>query len=187
MSIINRVKSHLFCHSLPFSHFMAILKANALEFMSNSAEQTERLGVRLGQLLQPFDILALQGDLGAGKTTLARGIGRGWGTTLRVTSPTFTLVNEYPRPSDGRLLYHLDCYRLNNDDEVESMGLDDILNGRGALMIEWSERILSWLPADYLQVDLNYVNTTRRRLLLTAHGPRSQAILDTFKQNAFGI
>ena len=91
---------------------MAILDRWTIDFVSSSVEQTTRLGVRLGELLQIHDLVCLSGDLGAGKTALARGIGRGWGSGLRVTSPTFTLVNEYPRLADGRVLYHIDCYRL---------------------------------------------------------------------------
>ncbi|HEX6386596.1 MAG TPA: tRNA (adenosine(37)-N6)-threonylcarbamoyltransferase complex ATPase subunit type 1 TsaE, partial [Anaerolineae bacterium] len=83
---------------------MAILDKWTLDFVSNSVEQTVRLGVRLGELLQGRDLLCLSGELGVGKTALARGVGRGWGTALRVTSPTFVLVNEYPRVSDGRIL-----------------------------------------------------------------------------------
>lgn len=166
---------------------MAILKQNSLEFVSNSVEQTERLGVRLGQLLQPYDVICMDGELGAGKTALARGIGRGWGTAMRITSPTFTLINQYPRVSDNRVLYHLDCYRLQNNADAETIGLDDVLDDDGALMIEWSERVIDWLPADRLTIQMEYVNNTRRSLHLTASGDRSQALLDNFKQSAFGI
>lgn len=166
---------------------MAILRQNSLDFNSSSVEQTERLGVRLGQLLQPQDVLGLQGDLGAGKTALARGIGRGWGTAVRVTSPTFTLVNEYPRASDGCLLYHLDCYRLQSTADAETLGLEDIFDRPAAVMIEWPERITEWLPAGRLDIYLTYVNTTRRSLRLTAHGARAEALLREFKQAAFGV
>lgn len=165
---------------------MAILRQNAVEFTTHSVSQTERLGVRLGQLLRPHHLLCLSGDLGAGKTALARGIGRGWGTALRVTSPTFTLVNQYPRALDGRTLYHLDCYRLDSAADAESIGLDDIFDSDGAVMIEWPERIASWLPSDRLTVTLNFVNNTRRSLHFTAEGQRSQALLNLFKQSAFG-
>lgn len=165
---------------------MAILKRNSLEFTSNSVEQTERLGVRLGQLLQARDVVCLLGEMGVGKTALARGVGRGWGSAVRVTSPTFTLINEYPRPRDGRTLYHLDCYRLNSAADIETIGLDDIFDRDGAVIIEWSERILAWLPKDRLQIELTYLNNTRRGLHLTAFGRRSQQLLDEFKRVAFG-
>ena len=89
---------------------------NFLNFNSGSPKETEEIGLQLGKLLQPFDVICLIGGLGAGKTALTRGLGQGWGTELRVTSPTFTLINEYARPSDGRIMYHLDCYRLMSDE-----------------------------------------------------------------------
>lgn len=165
---------------------MAILKQNSIEFLSNSVEQTERLGVRLGQLLAAGDVVALNGEMGAGKTALTRGIGRGWGSSMKVTSPTFTLINEYPRSQDGRILYHLDCYRLERSADVETLGLEDIFDDDGAVVIEWAERIVDWLPADFLSIELTYVNNTRRSFHLIACGERSQKILDAFKQQAFG-
>jgi len=166
---------------------MAILDRWTLDFVSNSEEQTVRLGVRLGELLRPYDVICLAGNLGAGKTALARGIGRGWGSALRVTSPTYVLVNEYPRLPDGRILYHLDCYRLENDVDVETAGLDDIFNSDGAVMIEWPERIEPLIPADRLWVALSDVSETRRKLHIKAVGNRSAALLEQFRKSAFGV
>lgn len=174
---------------------MAILDDKSLDFVSSSVEQTVRLGVRLGELLRPGDVICLSGDLGAGKTSLARGIGRGWGTSLRITSPTFTLINEYPRANDGLVLYHVDCYRLASEveggettmGEWVTTGLEDLLYGTATLMIEWPERILSHLPEDRLWVSLRYVNETRRGLRLAAAGPRSIHLLQAFRRNAFGV
>ena len=166
---------------------MAILDERSLDFFSTSAEQTERLGVRLGELLAPADCLCLAGDLGAGKTTLARGIGRGWGTAARITSPTFTLVNEYPRLSDGRVLYHVDCYRLSGFGDVVTAGLEDILDGTHTVMVEWPERIEEFLPANHLWIALRHLNNTRRGVRMVATGERSTALLNAFKQSAFGI
>jgi tRNA threonylcarbamoyladenosine biosynthesis protein TsaE len=166
---------------------MAILDQWTLDFVSNSLEQTVRLGVRMGELLEPGDILCLSGDLGAGKTSLARGIGRGWGTALRVTSPTFTIVNEYPRPRDGRILYHLDCYRLDSLADVVTAGVEDILAAEGVLMIEWPERVLDILPEDRVWIVMSYVSDTRRKLHIKAVGERSQAVLDAFRRSAFGV
>lgn len=166
---------------------MAILDERTLDFVSTSVPQTERLGIRLGELLEPRDVVCLAGELGAGKTALARGIGRGWGTPLRVTSPTFVLVNEYPRPRDGGILYHIDCYRLESPGDVATVGLDDVLDSDAAVMIEWPERILSLLPTDRLWIALTYDSPTRRRLRLTASGPRSTILLGDFRKNAFGV
>ena len=166
---------------------MAILNERTLDFTSSSVEQTMRLGVRLGELLQVNDVLCLSGDLGAGKTALARGIGRGWGTALRVTSPTFTLVNEYPRSRDGRILYHIDCYRLESEMDVATVGLEDILDGAGTVMIEWPERIRPLLPPDHLWIALTYLSDTRRTLRLQGDGERAAELLKQFKKSAFGV
>lgn len=166
---------------------MAILDEKTVDFISTSVEQTERLGVRLGQLLQPDDVIGLAGDLGAGKTAMARGIGRGWGTALRVTSPTFTVVNQYPRMSDGRILYHIDCYRLQSEGDVVTAGLEDVLSNDGAVMIEWPERIETWLSEDRLTIQLRYLSETRRGMRIIASGDRSAALLKEFKRSAFGV
>jgi tRNA threonylcarbamoyladenosine biosynthesis protein TsaE len=166
---------------------MAILDERSLDFVSTSVAQTERLGIRLGELLEPRDIVCLSGELGAGKTVLARGIGRGWGTPLRVTSPTFMLVNEYPRPQDGSILYHIDCYRLERPEDVETTGLEDILDQPAAVIIEWPEHIVELLPPDRLWITLVYDSPTRRRLRFTAAGPRAAVLLLDFRKNAFGV
>ncbi|MCP4356567.1 MAG: tRNA (adenosine(37)-N6)-threonylcarbamoyltransferase complex ATPase subunit type 1 TsaE [Chloroflexi bacterium] len=166
---------------------MAILDPWTLDFESNSEEQTIRLGVRLGELLEAGDLICLSGDLGAGKTALARGIGRGWGSSLRVTSPTFVVVNEYPRLPDGRILYHVDCYRLEQPGDVMTVGLDDLLDAEGAMMIEWPERIIARLPEDRLWITLNYTSETRRKMQFRASGRRTQVLMEAFKKSAFGI
>ncbi len=166
---------------------MAILNEKTVDFTSNSVEQTVRLGIRLGELLQPHDLLCLSGELGAGKTALCRGIGRGWGTTLRVTSPTFTIVNEYPRSKDGRILYHVDCYRLASEADAETVALEDILDGEGAVVMEWPERIQSFLPTDSLWISLTYLSDTRRTLRFEASGERAADLLKQFKKSAFGV
>ena len=102
---------------------MAILKPNAFEFFSHSAEQTRRLGVRLGAMLPVGTVLCLEGDLGSGKTTLVQGIAQGWGSTDRVTSPTFVILNQYRRPN-GMQLFHADAYRLAENDPFDLAILD---------------------------------------------------------------
>lgn len=166
---------------------MPILDERTLDFVSTSVAQTERLGIRLGELLEPRDVVCLSGELGAGKTALARGVGRGWGTPGRVTSPTYVLVNEYPRPGDGRILYHIDCYRLERSTDIATAGLDDILDSDAAIMIEWPENVVEMLPADRLWITLTYDSPTRRRLRLNATGPRSTILMVDFRKNAFGV
>lgn len=166
---------------------MAILDKWTLDFVSSSAEQTVRLGVRLGELLDVHDLVCLSGDLGSGKTTLAQGIGRGWGVALPVTSPTYVLVNQYPRLRDGRILYHVDGYRLESQAEIISAGVEDIMEADGPVMIEWAERFKSFLPDDRLWVEMEYINMTRRKLRITASGDRSARLLEDFKRSAFGV
>jgi tRNA threonylcarbamoyladenosine biosynthesis protein TsaE len=166
---------------------VAILTDNTLDFISSDVQQTVRIGIRLGELLQPGDLLCLYGDMGAGKTTLARGIGRGWGTNARITSPTFALVNPYPRARDGVLLYHMDAWRLASEADVITTGIEDLLEQSAAFMIEWPERLAGWLPPDQLHIRLRHVSETRRGLRLEAHGPRPTALLKAFRQSAFGF
>ena len=104
---------------------MPIITANSLDFISRSSQQTQRLGQRLGELLQPGDVVAMTGDLGSGKTTLVQGIAQGWGTIDAVSSPTFVLVNSYRRP-DGKLLHHMDAYRIETAIEAEDLDLEEL-------------------------------------------------------------
>jgi tRNA threonylcarbamoyladenosine biosynthesis protein TsaE len=166
---------------------MPILDDRTLDFVSNSAAQTERLGVRLGELLKPGDLLCLEGDLGAGKTCLARGISRGWGAVRSATSPTFTLVNEYARALDGLPLFHLDCYRLQGSQDAVAIGLDDMLEVPGVMMIEWPERIASVLPADRLWISLRWTSRTKRGVCFSAEGQRAEKLLTDFRISAFGV
>ena len=166
---------------------MAILDEKTLDFISSSLEQTVRLGVRLGELLDVDAVICLSGELGTGKTAMARGISRGWGASQRVTSPTFTLVNQYPRLKDGRILYHVDCYRLDSPADVATVGLEDILDNGGAIMIEWPERIDYMLPQERLLIELRHISETRRGLRYKAMGDGPTALLEKFRHSAFGV
>lgn len=155
----------------------------SLKIAINGVVSTEQLGESIGNQLKAGDVICLIGGLGAGKTALTRGIGRGWGTSQRVTSPTFTLVNEYARPQDGAILFHLDCYRLMSADDVETIGLDDIFATDGAVIIEWPQVAAEWLPDDYLsiEIEMDEDDENRRNFALSSFGPRSQAILNKLK------
>ena len=114
-----------------------------MKFWTNSPAETERLGQPLGKLLEPGQVVALQGPLGAGKTALIRGIARGLGVTEPVTSPTYTIVNEY---STGRVpLFHFDMYRLSGPEDLFDIGWEDYLDRDGVCVVEWSERVLDAL------------------------------------------
>ena len=116
-----------------------------MEYFTHSAAETEALGERLGRSLSGGEILAYVGDLGMGKTAFTRGLARGLGFSGRVTSPTFTIVNEY----EGRIpLFHFDLYRLADEEELFDIGWEDYLARNGVLAIEWSERIPGALPPE---------------------------------------
>jgi len=141
-------------------------------FRTNSAEQTIELGTRIGEKLRPGDILAMRGTLGAGKTTFTKGVARGLGITDTVTSPTFTLVSEY----QGRLpLFHIDTYRLDGPDDFMDLGVEELLNGQGVCVIEWSEKIQDILPADHIVITLGYDGDGRR--VTIQHWPYEDVIL----------
>jgi tRNA threonylcarbamoyladenosine biosynthesis protein TsaE len=164
---------------------MPILDERSLEFISHSPEQTVRLGARLGERLTSGDLLCLSGELGAGKTTFITGVGRGWGALEPVTSPTFVLVNEYRR-ADGLCLRHMDCYRLNSGAEAVALGLEDLLDSAGAMVIEWPERILEVLPRERLNLKLSWVSDSKRGFHLEAVGAHGERILNEFRRATFG-
>lgn len=123
-----------------------------MEFISNSQEETESLGRRLANVLSPGAVVAFTGDLGAGKTAFTRGLARGLGISDRVTSPTFTIVNEY---EGGRLpLFHFDMYRLGGSGELFDIGWEDYLARGGVCAVEWSENVADALEEDAVRVDI---------------------------------
>ncbi len=116
--------------------------------------ETKSLGARLANEMQPNQVYALVGDLGAGKTTLAKAIARGLGVSETLTSPTFTIVQEY---ETGRLpLYHFDVYRVNDEDELFEIGLEDYFHKGGVCLIEWADLIEDLLPEDVITINLSY-------------------------------
>jgi len=163
---------------------MPILDAHTLEFFSRSPEQTRRVGMRLGGLLQPGDIVCLQGEMGAGKTTLVQGLAQGWGSLDPVSSPTFIIVNIYRRPDDEQL-FHMDAYRLDSAPEAAELDLDEML-AQGSLLIEWPERIQEILPDDRMWISFEYVAEENRQMLIRAIGARYDDLLDELRQDLFG-
>jgi tRNA threonylcarbamoyladenosine biosynthesis protein TsaE len=164
---------------------MPILDAHTVEFFSRSPEQTRRMGIRLGALLQPGDLVCLQGELGAGKTTLVQGVARGWGALDDASSPTFVLVNSYRR-QDGGLLSHLDAYRIESLGEAEELDLDSML-AQGPLVVEWPERIEAILPAERLWAWLDHVAEEHRSLRFAARGERHEALLSALQLTVYGV
>ena len=122
-----------------------------MEYLSHSAEETEAIGEALGRQLQGGSVVAYRGGLGMGKTAFTRGLARGLGCRGRVTSPTFTIVNEYNGTTP---LFHFDMYRLEDEDALFDIGWDDYLERGGVCAVEWSENVESALPADTVYVTI---------------------------------
>lgn len=132
-----------------------------MTYVTNSPAETEALGQRLAERLQPGDVIAYTGDLGAGKTAFTRGLARGLGITERITSPTFTIVNEY---QGGRLpLFHFDMYRLGSSDELYEIGWEDYLARGGVCAVEWSEIVADALEEDCIRVDIRQGESENQR------------------------
>ncbi|MBI5297211.1 MAG: tRNA (adenosine(37)-N6)-threonylcarbamoyltransferase complex ATPase subunit type 1 TsaE [Chloroflexi bacterium] len=163
---------------------MPILDAHTLDFFSRSPEQTRRVGMRLGAALRPGDVICLQGDLGAGKTTFVQGLAQGWGTLDAVSSPTFIIVNLYRR-ADGAQLFHMDAYRLDSLSEAEELDMESML-AQGPLLIEWPERIQGLIPPNRIWLEMEYLAEEQRKMRFKSQGKRYDALLDDLRQTLFG-
>jgi tRNA threonylcarbamoyladenosine biosynthesis protein TsaE len=163
---------------------MPILDSHTMDFFSRSPDQTRRIGARLGSALQAGDMICLQGDLGAGKTTFVQGVAHAWGSLDSVSSPTFIIVNEYRR-ADGNRLFHMDAYRLDSVPEAEQLDLDSML-AEGALLIEWPERIDGLIPAEHLWIELEHVAEEEREMKFKSIGRRYDDLLELIRHSVFG-
>ena len=142
-------------------------------FHTESAGETERLGERIGSALEPGIVVALTGDLGAGKTTLTKGIARGLGVSDLIHSPTFTLIHEHK----GRLpLYHFDLYRLDSPEQLDDLGYEDYFYSDGVSIVEWSEKAQELLPPDHLEIRITG-DDDQRTFGMRATGPDSEHVL----------
>ena len=141
----------------------------------NSLEDTEKFGEKLGKLLEKEDILCLNGDLGAGKTTLTKSIGLGLGVEEYITSPTFSLINEYR----GRMpVYHFDVYRLENIEEIDDLGFDEYFFGEGVCIIEWAEKIEDFLPREIIILKIEKPEDINKRIVsISGRGRRYKELL----------
>ena len=164
-----------------------ILSPDTLDIISHSPEQTRRLASRLAPLLQGGETICLKGPLGAGKTTFAQGVGQGLGIEEPIISPTFTLIREYGPVGEHPAMYHIDFYRLENLEELQTLGLDDYFYGDGVCVVEWPERAEMLLPEDRLWIEMHTVDDTKRGLLIRAEGNRYRQLLEEFKRLAYGL
>lgn len=158
---------------------------NKVVFHSRSPSQTIRIGKQLGRLLQRGDVVALAGDLGTGKTQLIKGLAQGIGVkkSAYVSSPSFTLINEYP----GRItLYHMDLYRME-EAEAKELGLEEYFQGEGVSAVEWADRIPSLLPAQLLWIHFFYTGKQTRTIEVIPKGKRYEALLKKLRISVSGL
>ncbi|MGB4267711.1 MAG: tRNA (adenosine(37)-N6)-threonylcarbamoyltransferase complex ATPase subunit type 1 TsaE [Spirochaetota bacterium] len=136
---------------------------NKTTYITQSQEETLALGIELGKNAKPGDIFALIGNLGTGKTILAKGIAKGLGIEEEITSPTFTLLEVYESTLP---LYHFDLYRISNDAELENLFFEEYWFGDGVSVIEWADRALKRLPQDIYIITLEYIDAKRRKITI---------------------
>ncbi len=155
-------------------------KNTKIEIISVSAQQTRELAHFIGEKLREGDVLALSGELGSGKTCFTGGLARGLGVDekYQITSPTFTLINEYP----GRCkLYHFDVYRLNSYSEFEDLGYEEYFCGEGIVVIEWAEKIVQVLPANTFFISFEYLDENKRRIVIKGQERKLRGIGNRYK------
>ncbi|MBO4949112.1 MAG: tRNA (adenosine(37)-N6)-threonylcarbamoyltransferase complex ATPase subunit type 1 TsaE [Peptococcaceae bacterium] len=146
-----------------------------IKIITKTPQELEYLGSRMAQLVLPGDFLALDGDLGAGKTLFTQGMAKGLEITEDISSPTFTIIHEY---ESGRLpLYHMDVYRLKHPDEMYDLGYEEYFYGEGVTVVEWAQIIESLLPDAYLGIEIAVV-PEGRELRFFPHGSRYEALIE---------
>lgn len=131
-----------------------VTRVKMLEIYVKNEKEAERLGIQLADKLVPGSVIALTGNLGAGKTTFTKAVAKGLGITDVITSPTFTIIQEY---RSGRLpLYHFDVYRIEDEEELYELGYEEYFYGDGVCVIEWADRIEDFLPKDTIRIHIDY-------------------------------
>ena len=159
---------------------------NKVFFQSKNTSETIRLGRSIGSRLRAGDVVALVGELGAGKTQFIKGLatGAGVGKPTYVSSPSFTLINEYP----GRVpFYHIDLFRLKNQKEAEGLGLEDYLHGGGITAVEWADKIPSHLPKEMLSIHIAYKDKNTRSIEIIGTGKRYLDLIDQIRSSEFRV
>ncbi|HHU92674.1 MAG TPA: tRNA (adenosine(37)-N6)-threonylcarbamoyltransferase complex ATPase subunit type 1 TsaE [Halanaerobiaceae bacterium] len=150
-----------------------------LTFISSSEEETYSLGETIGELVEAGQIILLSGDLGAGKTVLAQGICAGLGVLEDVTSPTFNLINEY----EGDLtVYHMDLYRLEKEEELYDLAIEEYLESDGVVIIEWPDLVYDLLPPDFIYIKINTLAEEEREISLEGEGENSLTLLERLEE-----
>lgn len=160
------------------------MKHDDVTVESKSPDETIAIGKIVGLSLEGSDVVALVGELGAGKTCFAKGIAQGVGVpeTYYITSPTFTLVNEYP----GRIpLYHMDVYRLSDSGEMGDIGYEEYLNGTGVVVVEWAEKIEDVLPVNALFVYIEHLNDNERKIRFAGNSDKMKTLRHKLAEGGF--
>ncbi|MGP4082608.1 tRNA (adenosine(37)-N6)-threonylcarbamoyltransferase complex ATPase subunit type 1 TsaE [Pseudalkalibacillus sp. R45] len=152
---------------------------DTLQIKLTSPEETIQFGAQLAEYLKPGDVITLEGDLGAGKTTFTKGLAKGLHIKRVVKSPTFTIIREYK----GRLpLYHMDVYRLEDSDE--DLGFDEYFEGEGVTVVEWAHLIEDFLPDDRLAITIRRLSDNERELTIEPTGERSNSVCEEFRNES---
>lgn len=134
-----------------------------MRIITKSEEETFKIGSRIGERLRPGDVINLNGELGAGKTHITKGIAEGLGVDDYITSPTFIIVNQY----EGRIpLYHFDVYRINDIDEMYEIGFEEYLYGNGVCIVEWGSMIEELIPENAIRIDINKIDDNTREIII---------------------
>ncbi len=156
-----------------------------LDCISHSEAQTQRLGLRLGTMVQAGSVILLEGTMGSGKTVFAQGVALGLEVREHATSPSYTLIKEY---YSGRLpFHHIDLYRVNSGDSLWSLGLEEYLEGDGVCVIEWARKARDFLPKDWLLVNIEIMTDTKRALHFESEGDHFLEVLHEYRRLAFGF
>ena len=154
---------------------------NKLHIITHSPQETNTLGARIGRIVAPGTIIALSGDLGSGKTVFVQGLAQGLDVPdhYYITSPSYTLINEYP----GRhLFFHIDLYRIDNLSDLEEIGLYEIMDGDGVVAIEWADKLGDEIPLNHLAIYFDILDQDSRRIQLTACGAHEVNWVTQLKQ-----
>lgn len=165
-----------------------------VEFISQNALDTQRIGRLLGEFLRGGELVLLDGQLGAGKTTFTQGLAKGMNISAVVNSPTFTLLKEYRPAGDTRALYHFDLYRLDEPEEMIDLGFEEYFYGLGVCVVEWADKAMDFWPAERLYVHLTALDEVgrdlkrdvlKRTLLFVATGSRYCELLEQFQKKMY--
>jgi tRNA threonylcarbamoyladenosine biosynthesis protein TsaE len=156
------------------------ISTESFEIITYNPEQTQALGLQIGEALKEGMVLSLEGDLGCGKTVFVKGLAQGLAVpeAIYVTSPSYALIHEYP----GRLpLFHADLYRIEDPEDIDELGLFDIMDGKNVVAIEWAERIREALPPEGMTLRFEMVNDFVRKISMTASGLQALDVLRTLR------